>query len=354
MHNKLQHSELPHCVRTENCLTLGEKKIMVAAVTTREDGFAEMAYVGEKPWHGLGQELTANAPIETWVQQAGMEWKIKRGVVRYATTRNDDLGLMNLPDQHVLFRSDTKKPLGIVSSKYLVVQPSEVLEFFRDLTNANGYTLNTAGTLFDGRKFWALASIGESACVIGDDKIEGFLLLSSSCDGTLATTARFTTVRVVCNNTLNTALKKEAKHEVVVRHSTTFDAEAAKKNLGLARDNFGTFLKASRRLAAKSVSKTDAATFIEKLLRDTKMITAQDITKSTPYTRILELFNTSAMGGTLVSAEGTAWGMVNAVTEYVDHYAKATNDSNRIASAWFGRGDALKTQALEQALAIVS
>ena len=330
---------------------------MVAAVTTREDGFAEMAYVGAVPWHGLGQELTVNAPIETWVQQAGMEWKIKRGVVRYATARGDDLesiGLMDLPDQHVLFRSDTKKPLGVVSSKYQVVQPSEVLEFFRDLTEANGYALNTAGTLFDGRKFWALASIGESACVVGDDKVEGFLLLSSSCDGTLATTARFTTVRVVCNNTLGMALKGAAKHEVIVRHSTAFDAEEAKKNLGLARDGFGAFLKASRQLAAKSVSKTAAADFVEKLLRDTKMITAQDISKSTPYTRILELFNTSAMGGTLISAEGTAWGMVNAVTEYVDHYAKASNDSNRIASAWFGRGDALKTQAFEQALALAA
>ncbi len=327
---------------------------MVAAVTTREDGFAEMAYIGEKPWHGLGQELTANAPIETWVQQAGMEWKIKRGVVRYATERGDDMGLKDMPDQHVLFRSDTKQSLGIVSSKYQVVQPSEVLEFFRDLTDANGYTLNTAGTLFDGRKFWALAAIGESACVVGDDKVEGFLLLSSSCDGTLATTARFTTVRVVCNNTLGMALKGTAKHEIIVRHSTKFDAEEAKRNLGLARDGFGEFLKASRQLAAKSVSKQTAADFVEKLLRDTKMITAQDVTKSTPYTRILELFNTSAMGGTLISAEGTAWGMVNAVTEYVDHHAKAANDSNRIASAWFGRGDALKTQAFEQALVLAA
>ena len=138
---------------------------MTAAVTVRKNGFAEMAYVGEKPWHGLGQELVAGADLATWKQAAGMDWTVQRGVVRYATERDGDLGLMQMPEQHVLFRQDTKQALGIVSPKYKVVQPGEVLEFFRDLTDANGYMLNTAGTLFDGKRFWALAAIGSAATV---------------------------------------------------------------------------------------------------------------------------------------------------------------------------------------------
>lgn len=322
------------------------------AVTVRKTGFAEMAYVGATPWHGLGQELTAGAPVETWVTQAGMDWRVKRGVVRYATTRDDGLSLMDMPDKHVLFRSDTKAPLGLVSAKYKVVQPAEVLEFFRDLTDANGYTLNTAGTLFDGRRFWALAAIGEEACVVGEDKIGGYLLLSSSCDGTLATTARFTTVRVVCNNTLSMALSGTTKREVVVRHSSVFNAAAAKQDLGLARDSFGDFLKASRVLAARRVTNTAAEEFVGALLKDAKMVTAADVTKSVAYNKILDLFKHSAMGGTLVSAEGSAWGLVSATTEYVDHHAKAANDSTRMSNAWFGRGDDLKTMAFEKALAL--
>ncbi len=58
------------------------------------------------------------------------------------------------------------------------------------------------------------------------------------------------------------------------------------------------------------------------------------------------------MGGTLAGAEGGAWGVVNAVTEFVDHHARASTDSHRLASAWFGRGDNLKTVAFEKALAI--
>ncbi len=321
---------------------------MVAAVTTRKNGFAEMAYVGAKPWHGLGQELQVGANIETWKRAAGMDWEVQRTPVRFG----EGEAQQTFDRQHVLFRSDTRSPLGIVSSKYKPVQPGQVLEFFRDLTDANGYKMETAGTLFDGARFWALASIGEQACVVGEDLIGGYLLLSSSCDGTLATSARFTTVRVVCNNTLCMALQGRAKKEVVVRHTSHFDAESVKMKLGLARDNFGEFLKASRSLAAKNVNNKKAAEFVESLLKETKTVYKEDIRESKQFTKIMDLFKGSAMGGTLMAAEGSAWGLVNSVTEFVDHHARATTTSNRLASAWFGRGDALKTEALERALAL--
>lgn len=325
---------------------------MVAAVTVRKNGMAEMAYVGEKPWHGLGQSLQEGAAIETWRRAAGMDWTVQRGLVRYATSRDGDLAIRSMSDKHVLFRSDTKEALGIVSPKYNVVQPAEVLEFFRDLTEANGFVMNTAGTLFDGRRFWALAKIGKDAVVVGEDRVGGYLLLSTSCDGTLATTAKFTTVRVVCNNTLSMALSATAREDVIVRHNTKFNADEAKQSLGIARDNFAEFLKAARHLAKVPVTTVQAGTFVESLLTDTKTVLKDDVRQSKQFLKILELFNGSAMGGTLLGAQGTAWGLVNGVTEFVDHHARAKTDSHRLATAWFGRGDELKTEALERALAL--
>ena len=43
-----------------------------------------MAYVGETPWHGLGNALTAQQPIEVWAQQAGMDWRIESSDVSYS------------------------------------------------------------------------------------------------------------------------------------------------------------------------------------------------------------------------------------------------------------------------------
>ena len=323
------------------------------AVTVRENGFAEMAYVGQRPWHGLGQELVEGAPIDEWRVSAGMDWRIQRGIVRYNTSR-DKMELLDDESHHVLFRSDTKAPLGLVSNRYKVVQPGDVLEFFRDLTDASDYTLNTAGTLFDGRRFWALASIGEEAVVMGDDKIGGYLLLSSSCDGSLATTARFTAIRVVCNNTLSMALSSETRKEIVVRHSTTFDARQAKEDLGIAHGQFGEFMKATRRLAKTPVTMPEARKFVGELLTETKTVTREDVENAKSYGNIIQLFNRDAIGTEQFDQAGSAWNLVNAVTEYVDHHARATSDSHRMSSAWFGRGDDLKTSAFERALAIAA
>jgi phage/plasmid-like protein (TIGR03299 family) len=325
---------------------------MTAAVTIRETGFAEHAYVGEKPWHGLGQALRPGANIETWKQAAGMDWTVLRGVVRYATSRNpDDLQLQTLPEQHVLFRSDNRQPLGIVSKKYKIVQPGEVLEFFRDLTEANGFQLTTAGTLFDGRRFWALAAIGEEAVVVGDDKVGGYLLLSTSCDGTLATTARFTTVRVVCNNTLSMALK-DRRREVIIRHTSRFNADRVKDDLGLARGAFASFMRDARQLAAKPLDEITARSFVGELLSDTKTVFKKDVAASRPFKEIMNLYRGAGRGSLLDGSDGSAWGLVNAVTEYVDHHARATSDSHRLTNAWFGKGDALKSEALARALAL--
>lgn len=65
-----------------------------------------MAYAGEKPWHGLGNKLAPQQPIEVWRQQAGMDWKIEESEVRYITG-NNNLGVINaFPEQKVLYRSD--------------------------------------------------------------------------------------------------------------------------------------------------------------------------------------------------------------------------------------------------------
>lgn len=179
-----------------------------------------MAYVGETPWHNLGQQLEPKQPIEVWAREAGMDWTIRSSPVRYMASDAEGQSefstlmgdFMEFPEQHVLYRSDTKAPLSVVSGRYQVVQPREVLEFYRDLTEVSGYELETAGVLKAGKKFWALARTGKESTLKGNDVVKGYLLLATSCDGSLATTATPTTVRVVCNNTLSIALQASSSN----------------------------------------------------------------------------------------------------------------------------------------------
>jgi len=310
-------------------------------LTLGKDGRAEMAYCGDAPWHGLGQRLQLGSPIEVWSEQAGMNWLIKRSRVRFGEGEKQQ----TMEDQHVLFRSDNKAALGIVSDKYKIVQPIECLEFFRDLVADNGFSLHTAGTLFGGRKFWALASINESAVITGMDKVDGYLLLTSSCDGSMATTAKFTTVRVVCNNTLSMSLRAKDRREVAVSHRTKFEADRTKQALGVVSGVFAEFIRASRTLASRPLTFNDAMHLTAQLCNEQKLSVKEDVRESKGFASIMTLFE-NGQG----NHGETAWDWLNGVTEFVDHVQRASTNDHKLANSWYGKGDALKTAAMELAL----
>ena len=323
---------------------------MAHELTTRANGFVEMAYAGEGCWHGLGQQLEHGASIEEWQTAAGMDWKINRSRVRFGAEDNPQI----FDDKHVLFRSDTKAPLGIVSPNFKIVNPKDVLEFFRDLTESAGMVLETAGTIFGGKRFWALANIGESAVIGSADVVGGYLLLSTGADGTIATTAKFTSVRVVCNNTLSMALNGKNKRDIAITHRTAFNPASMKDRLGLAHGEFSVFINAMRDLSKKTVTAKDAEMLTLSLVapeeKDDKG-TAKTIA-SKPFQNIMALFNGAGKGATLQGSENTAWGWVNAITEHVDHHARAQTADSRMNSAFFGKGDEMKTRAVEIAMAM--
>ncbi|WP_223473463.1 DUF932 domain-containing protein [Pseudomonas sp. BF-B-27] len=315
-----------------------------------------MAYVGATPWHGLGNQLSPNQPLEVWLQEAGMNWQIQESPVRFIADAVGHLGTIHsFPEQKVLYRSDSKEALSVVSQRYQVVQPREVLEFYRDLTEHSGYELETAGVLKGGRKLWALARTGQSTAIKGNDLVNGYLLLATSCDGTLATTATPTTVRVVCNNTLTISLSG-ASRAIKVPHSTHFDSQTVKKQLGIAVSQWDEFMYRMRALAERKVQWTEAMSFFMEVLCDTG---AHDpIPNVLPNKRAMEkvqsLYEGKGRGSEMESARGTAWGLLNAVTEYVDHEKRARSLEYRMDSAWFGQGAVIKQKAHDAALKLVA
>jgi phage/plasmid-like protein (TIGR03299 family) len=167
-------------------------------------GRAAIAYTGVTPWHGLGQALTPGASIETWTREAGLGYDVLESPVLYSSLASTEL--QSWPDRKVLHRSDTGAPLAVVSDGYRVVQPAEIMDFFRELVELGGFQLETAGALSDGRRVWALASVADAAPVVSRDLVKPYLLLGTSYDGTMATVAKFTAIRVVCNNTITAAV----------------------------------------------------------------------------------------------------------------------------------------------------
>ena len=202
-------------------------------------GRPAMAFTGEVPWHGLGARLSEGAALEVWQAEAGLDWEARKAVVRFGREAIDSLTGQPTtvdstdPSNCVLYRSDSGLPLSIVSARYQPVQPREIIEFYRDLTERHGFTMETAGAIKEGRKIWALARTGETSTLPGNDHMRGYLLLATSFDGSMATQARFTSIRVVCNNTLTAA--SSGKADVSIRHNTSFNADDVK----IARSRLG-------------------------------------------------------------------------------------------------------------------
>jgi len=338
----------------------------------------QMAYVGATPWHGLGNQLTQNQPIEVWAQQAGMDWRIESSDVSYmAQNSRGQSIIMPYEEQRVLYRSDTHAPLSVVSQRYQEVQPMEILEFYRDLTEQSGFELETAGVLKGGKKFWALARTGQSTALKGKDVSNGYILLATACDGTLATTAQFTNIRVVCNNTLAIALRGQSSSAGVVKvpHSTKFDADKVKQQLGISVRAWDEHMYEMKQLSQRKVTQGEAAAYFDAVFNNTSMSAADQeeniiqfyrniatATKAENKTesngramsKVMTMFNGQGRGAELSSAKDTAYGLLCSITEFADHERRAMSQDHRLDSAWFGAGAGLKQRGLEQALRMLA
>ncbi|MDO7243197.1 DUF932 domain-containing protein [Acinetobacter pittii] len=337
-----------------------------------------MAFVGQTPWHGLGNQLPQNQPIEVWAQQAGMDWRIESSNVNYmAKNERGQSIIMPYEEQRVLYRSDTHAPLSVVSQRYQEVQPMEILNFYKDLTEQSGFELETAGVLKGGRKFWALARTGQSSALKGKDVSNGYILLATACDGTLATTAQFTSVRVVCNNTLSIAIRGQTSGEGVVKvpHSTKFDAEKVKQQLGIYIKTWDEHMYEMKQLSQRKVTQQEASAYFDAVFNNTTMsaidqeesiiqyylraasMDKKSNSKSEPngraMSKAMEMFNGQGRGAELSSAKDTAYGLLCSITEFVDHERRAMSRDHRLNSAWFGMGATIKQRGLEQVLTLL-
>lgn len=326
-------------------------------------GKAGIAYVGETPWHGLGTEMPENASIADWRKAAGLDWQANKAPIHFDARIVEDGHAKTVEqiadDRVALYRDDTGGLLGVFSKRYQPVQPAEVLDFYRTLCEHHDFEMETAGALKDGRIIWALARTGEQARVKGNDVVNGYVLLSTSYDGSMATTARHTSVRVVCNNTLQMAAGKHAGTAAfTVRHNTTFDAAKARDALGIG-EGFKEFQAKIEALSDARMSPKQAVEFFMSVYHDigaeqkAALTEKEDKTVEKTVERLVNQY-LNGPGAKLASADGTAWGLVNAVTHDVDFEVRARSNENRLASAWYGNGAKLKEKAWAKAVELAA
>lgn len=319
-------------------------------------GQAAIAYAGQTPWHQLGTKFDDLMTSQQALTAARLDWTVSKRPVYYL---DDSQNPVKVDDRYVTVRSDTKAGLGTVGGKYTPVQNIEAFEFMDSLVAEGEMRYEVAGSLFGGRQVWMLAKLPSSTQVSYDDVIDHYLLISNGHDGLRGFRAAFTTVRVVCNNTLRLADSK-VKHAFKIRHSGSIQdkLEEARTALGFASESFSEFGQKARAMSFKAYrSQAEVDAFIHSVIGIKAGAEPAGVQKTTKE-RIKALME-QGLGTDLLGVKGTYWGLLNAVTEFVDHDKPARvrssrdEDEVRLESITFGGGDIMKQRAWDLALAAV-
>ena len=323
---------------------------MSANISKTKDGQDTVFVVGEPPWHKLGKILDKPANAREAIHAAGMGWDVALETVRLYEQNG---GTRPINGYSAVIRQDTQNVLGIVKGRYVPIQNSDAFGFFDAVVGGGQAIYHSAGALGLGERVWIMAKLDGAIRVDGtDDLVEKYLLLSSSHDGTESLTMRMTPVRVVCQNTLEAAIQG-TRAAVKIRHTESAPTRVAQaqKALGLAAryyDSLGAEIQKlhSIRLTAEQVKK-----YVEEVFPVGGVLSTR--TENIRET-VLQLCKTG-IGNDMKGIEGTLWGAMNGVTEYVSYHrgtrGKTSSErlNNRLESLWFGSGSAINARAWEVA-----
>lgn len=339
---------------------------MSALIGTDINAIGDFAYTGEAAWHGLGTQLQPGDTREEWQAKSGLGFTIKRAFVRYATGHCQDSAAWRIDESKVVqHRSDNGNPLGIVSPKFQTVQPTQALNFVFDVAAQHGFQPATMAPLDGGRIIFVTCTNGTISFVKDKrDTFKRYLAFTTACDGSMRTMAWYLDTRIVCRNTLRAGMSEKGGTRVTKSHRTAYDESEFAEKLGLVGENeFAKAMDELRAMARAPMTKLDMGRVTVSLLHPDAfdkggnvVVTPEKfdkITRSAPVQAIsaMAITGNGLVGGQMDGMSGTAYGWLNAVTQYVDHDARAHTDENRFQSAQFGKGADIKTTARGMALA---
>ena len=304
----------------------------------------QMMFVGETPWHGLGNQLDEAPTISEAITAAGLDWEV--GLKDLQTVDG-------VPVNHrATYRKTDGSILGVVGPRYTPLQNVDAFDWFQPFIDAGECALHTAGSLHEGQKVWVLAQLNRdnSEIVRGDDVCK-FILLSNSHDGTTAIRVGYTPIRVVCANTMAMAHSKGSGSKLIrIRHT-----RSSKTNLENVRDimdNINAEFEATadqfRFLASRNFNQGDVRRYVKTML-DIQGTPDDDI--KTRTRNILDDILTRIEGPkqSATGVRGTWWAAYNGFNEYLN-YSKGRTEDNRLDSLWFGLNANDNIKALNTAL----
>lgn len=281
-----------------------------------------MFSVRETPWHGLGTIVQEAPTSAEALQLAGLDWEVLSKPI-YTESG------IEIPNYRANTRSSDGSVLGIVSNRYSIVQNAEAFSFTDDLIGDEVH-YETAGSLRNGKTIWLLAKM-EQTSILGDD-VDPYICFTNSHDGLGSIKVCMTPVRVVCNNTLNLALRNY-RRAWSTRHIGDISSklEEAQRTLQLAHAYMNDLAETADQLANTTLTNSDVERFIDGMFP-----TPEDATDRMKKNaeELKEQMTICYLAPDIAKFRNTAWGMVNAASDFATHRPMKRVTTNSKENMW--------------------
>lgn len=296
------------------------------------------SFAGTQPaWHGLGQIVKEAMTAEKAIELANLGYEVCK-TPALATINGNTI---QVPEKFATYRKDTGAIFGIVGNRYEIVQNKDAFNFFDAIIGEKQAIYETAGALGQGERIFITAKMPDFIRIEGtDDLTEVYVMLTNSHDGSGAVIAAVTPIRVVCQNTLNAALKSTISR-VSVRHTTNVNAnlENAHKLLGITHKYVEQLNECFNVLAKKFITDAQVKTLVETLFKSEK----EDSTRIKNIREAVMLSYHTGVGQENI--RGTAWGALNGITHYIDHVKEYKDADAKLTNVIEGAGAKITEQA---------
>jgi phage/plasmid-like protein (TIGR03299 family) len=341
------------------------------------DGRDSFGYTGEKPWHRLGTKTPGQMTVEEALKVGNLTWEVEKRPIMTA-----DMDSVLIPNVYAIGRVGPEKgPDGVekfipfestVKGRYTIVQNVDAFDFFNSAIYDGAACIETVGALGNGEKVFALAKVPGGFEPIPGEHMEQYILLSTSHDGSANIMAAFTTIRVVCWNTLSAAISQaSAKNKrrkatgdgcnlVKIRHTKSAQKRINEAHMLLeTSERYWEKLRETfKTLVAKDMTRLDVMDFVEEMFPgktlklqkdDGTTVDVQQVATRTANnrTKLLNLFEGEAIG-TTTKIRGSAYQMYQSITQYIDHERSVRKDTNRWEASVFGSGEAMRQKAFNK------
>lgn len=300
----------------------------------------KVSFASNQPaWHNLGQIVESAMTAVQAIELANLNYEVQKQPLIVC----NDFGSLVLKDKMVTYRTDTNQALGVVGKNYQILQNKNAFSFFDTIIDEDDAVYETAGVIGNGEKIFITAKMPQHIRIEGtDDLTEVYVLLTNTHDGSGAVQGIVTPVRVVCQNTLNAALKNNT-NKIYIKHTANMEAniQSSIQLLGITNLLTKELSNSFNYLAKKHISDSAIKELIAQLFKSEK----EDSTRAKNIqSAVLEAYYTGVGQEHIV---GTAWGAYNAVTHYLDHNRVYKNEETKFKNIIDGESYKITQKAFD-------